>query len=435
MPMNAPQFQHVDLNSCDREPIHIPGAIQPHGVLLVVRRHSLAIEHFAGDTQLLLGVEPDRLPQYTLADLFVAPTLQLLTERLARADTKPTFLHNLSAREGSLLLDASVHAQGELGIVELEIAGRSSTADVDVFAHVKAMLAVMQAANDAEACCHAMATQVRAVTGFDRVMVYQFLHDSSGKVVAEDKAERLQSFLGLHYPASDIPTQARALYRSNWLRLIPDVNYTPAPLIATLPHSSHDPVDMSQCFLRSVSPLHLEYLRNMGVSATLTLSIIIGNDLWGLIACHHHSPRRLASELRLACELLAQIFSLQLHEKIEFKSAQRRLVPAHIQEALTRRLLSNGDIVAALGGPNADLLELISASGAAVLIDGKMSTVGETPPAGFIAALVAWLHEQDQPIVDIYELSAVFPPAAAWTGIASGLLAISLSRSAPDYVL
>jgi two-component system, chemotaxis family, sensor kinase Cph1 len=157
---------------------------------------------------------------------------------------------------------------------------------------------------------------VRAITGFDRVMIYQFLRDGSGKVIAEDIAEGVESLLNLHYPASDIPRQARELYRRNWLRLIPDINYTPAPLRATEKRHDGPTLDMTHCFLRSVSSVHLEYLRNMGVAASMSMSVVHGEELWGLIACHNQTPRYLGAGLRVACELFAQIFSFHLEAKL-----------------------------------------------------------------------------------------------------------------------
>ena len=432
--MNEPRFGQSDLSSCDREPIHIPGAIQPHGVLLVVDRQSLAIRQFAGATRMLLGVDSDHVAQHTLSGLFDAPTLQMLVQHLQVPDAAPAVLYRLKAKKGTLALNAIVQAQGELGLIELE-STTSSLVGLEMFTPVKAMLLQLPAAANVQGCCQITATQIRAANGFDRVMVYQFLHDGSGKVIAEDKIARLQPFLGLHYPASDIPQQARAMYLRNWLRLIPDVNYTPAPLRSLVFESSAEPLDMSQCMLRSASPIHLEYLRNMGVRATLTLSIVIGNKLWGLISCHHDHPRHLTAEVRAACELVAQIFSMQLQARIEIDVTQRRIAPAQLQETMTRSLLEQGDVASALTGGEAPLLKLVPASGAAVFLDGKFSLAGQTPPVAFLPKLVDWLYARQQPLLETFALGADFPPAVAFSGIASGLLAVSLSSTRPDYVL
>lgn len=437
--MNAggAQFGEVDLTSCDREPIHIPGSIQPHGLLLVVDRQDLAIRQFAGDTRFLLGIEPGRLPQLTLYSLFDEPLLAPLAERLGASapEVRPTVFLGLTSRTGPLPLDATVHAQGAVGIVELEPARRSSAATGDPLSQVKAMLAALHSADGFEAFCAAAAVQLRAATGFDRAMVYQFLHDGSGAVVAEDRADGLDSYLGLHYPASDIPLQARELYRRNWLRLVPDAGYTPALLTPGSAGRLEQPLDMSQCALRSVSPIHLEYLRNMGVTASMSVSIVVGDRLWGLIACHNYTPRYIAADLRVACELFGQMFSLQLEARIEVEAAERRIAARAIQDALSLVLPADADLAAALADKEANLRVLIPAGGVAVWLGSRLKTVGEVPPPAFIAALVEWLNGLARPVVDTFQLGTRFPPAAPYAAVASGLLAVALSRDPADYVL
>ena len=435
--MTDVRFGEVDLSSCDREPIHIPGSIQPHGVLLVVRRDNLAIVQYAGDTGRLLGVEPERMLACTLADLFDGPLLPALTDQLRAPalSAEPVMLLGLNPRSGKGPLSASLHAQGELAVIELEPAHGGRKASDDALAQVKLMLAALQSAKDVAACCQAAAIQVRAAVGFDRVMVYQFLHDGSGIVLAEDKVARLDSFLGLHYPTSDIPQQARALYRRNLLRLIPDVNYTPMPLLPAAIGPNATPLDMSHCALRSISPMHLEYLRNMKVGATMTLSIMIGNELWGLIACHHGGAHHVAAELRIACELFTQLFSLQLDARIDLQAARRRLQYQNVRDALASNLPLAQDIGAELVSGKVTLLDLIPAGGAAVWLDGKLHTLGETPSADRIGELVAWLNGLEQPVVDTFQLGAVCAPAMSLSAMASGLLAISLSRQPQDYVI
>ena len=433
MQMNDLKFGQADLTTCDREPIHVPGSIQPHGLMLVVHRESLALQQFAGASR-LLGVEPEAIAHCALSQLFKAPTLKLIRQSLRHPVAEPIVLHNVNSRHGTVTLDITVHAQGALGIIEVEAAGRG-TVTVDALSPVRTLLLELPSTASIAACCQATATQVRLVTGFDRVMVYHFQHDGSGKVIAEDKAARLPPFLGLHYPDSDIPRQARALYLRNWLRLVPDVGYTAAPLQAGALAGSQEPLDMGQCILRSVSPIHLEYLRNMGVGATLTLSIVVGGQLWGLIACHHDTARHLQAELRSACELITQIFSMQLQARIAMDMAQRLMAPAHLQEALARSMLADGDVASALVCGDASLLKLIEAGRAAVYLDGKFSIQGQAPPTVFLAELVQWLHVQDRHVIDTHALGADFAPARAFADIASGLLAVSLSRVKPDYVL
>ena len=434
---NSIRFGEVDLISCEREPIHIPGSIQPHGLMLVVDLQEMVVLQFAGNTLFLLGILPHQVTQLPLHKLFRKQSLALIVDRLRvpAGTTAPSIFPGLSTRTSSLTLDASVHVQGDFGIIELEPARGADKAETTPLSQVKSMLAVLQATDTFEDYCQAAATQVRLNSGYDRVMIYQFLHDGSGKVIAEDKADGLEGYLGKHYPASDIPPQAREIYRRNWLRIIPDINYTPVPLTPLMINHNGRPLDMTYCALRSVSPIHLEYLRNMGVTATMAVSIVLGEKLWGLIVCHHYTPHYVAADLRMGYELFAQIFSLQLEARIAADTARRRMAVRHVKEVLAARLITASNIGENLLAGDLTLLDLISAGGVAVWLDGKLSTLGQTPPAEFIVELVNWLNGLNEAVISTFQLGALYPPAIPFAAIASGLLAISLPHRATDYVI
>ena len=434
---NGVEFGQVDLSSCDHEPIHIPGSIQPHGVLLVVDPKDLTILQFAGDVRFLLGTEQERMTQLTLFSLFEEKALTLITARLngPSASTLPTLLLGLNARSGSFPLDATIHMQGSLGVIELEPARRSATLAGDPVAQVKSMLAELQSGTSLSGFLQLATIQIRQTIGFDRVMIYRFLHDGSGQVVAEDRSAAVDSFLNLHYPASDIPQQARELYCRNWLRLIPDVHYTPTALLPAAVSPGDVPLDMSHCCLRSVSPIHLEYLRNMGVTASMSVSLVLGDTLWGLIACHNYSPRYVPADLRVACELFAQVLSLQLESRIEMeRSAQRRGARAVLDD-LSARLVQSKNVLMALTGTTPTALDLIRSNGVAVCLDGNVVTLGDTPPPEFIHELVTWIRGQAQSVFQSFELGAEYAPGKAHAATASGVLAVGLSREATDCVI
>lgn len=433
----VPSFGQADLTTCDREPIHIPGSIQPHGVLLVIDREDFSVRQTAGDTRFLLGVEASRLPQLSLTGLLPHPALLVMVQRLRVPHplVLPTGMFGVQSLTGSLPLDATIHANGSFAILELEPARRSFTASGDPLAQVKAMLAPLSATDSVETTCAIAARQVREAIGFDRVSVYRFLSDGSGVVIAEDRNEKADPFLGLHFPVSDIPVQARELYRRNWLRLIPDIDYVPAPLIPCDGVKVNAPLDMSYCCLRSVSPIHLEYLRNMGVTASMSLSIVIRGELWGLIACHNYSPRYVAADLRVACELFAQICSLQLEAKNETDVARRRMVPHAVQGVLSHRVPPTGDIAEALIHGDVSVLNLVPSGGVAMCIHGRLLTRGETPPQEFIVALSEWLGKQSPTVYQTNQLATVFPAAAQYVDVASGLLAVTVSRDPHNYVM
>lgn len=439
MSQQSVKFGEADLTTCDREPIHIPGSIQPHGVLLVLDRRTLRVEQTAGDTGSLLGVAPGNTLGLPISALLENEAESFVTAQLAATplNVAPVMRLMVGSRRGSQLLDLTLHAVDDTAIVELEavrgVAASGGAATNDPIARLKGLLSSVQQAASVDACCAAAAIALRAATGFDRAMVYRFLPDESGEVVAEDAREGMESFLGLRYPASDIPKQARELYRRNWLRAIPNIDYVAAPLQPAMNPRTGLTLDMSHCALRSVSPIHLEYLRNMGVCASLSASIVCRDKLWGMLVLHHYAPRHVAAELRVACETFAQIFSLHVDAKAQSESSAQLLNAQHMRENLAGRMAGAGDIGREIAAW--DLLSYVGATGAVVHLDGRSYLVGVTPTAQEIAALCAWLTTLNQPLYVTDRLTTVYPPAAAFSGIASGLLTVGLSREPRDYVL
>lgn len=439
MMQDTVNFGEADLSTCDREPIHIPGSIQPHGILLVVERDTLCVEQTAGDTLSLLGLEPTQVLGRPLADLLETKAASFVAEQLATSATHvaPVMRLAVHSSHGQRVLDLTLHALDGTAIVELEpvrsVLASGNAATNDPIACLKGLFSSVQNAESVEACCAGAAIALRAATGFDRAMVYRFLPDESGEVVAEDARAGLESFLGLHYPASDIPKQARELYRRNWLRAIADIDYVPAPLQPALNPRTGQTIDMSHCGLRSVSPIHLEYLRNMGVCASLSASIVCRDKLWGMLVLHHNAPRLVSAELRVACETFAQIFSFHVDAKAQTETTSQRLNAQRTREILVGRLASTSDIATEIA--QWDMLSYVNATGAVVHLDGRSHLVGTTPTEQEVSALCSWLTTLNQPLYATDRLASVFPPAAAFSGIASGLLTVGLSREPRDYVL
>lgn len=432
-------FGEADLTTCDREAIHIPGSIQPHGVLLVVNRRTLRIEQVAGDARQILGLEVAPQPGMPATAFIDSQAEAFVTELLGAASEKvaPVVRLNVESRSGPGTLDVTLHALDGTAILELEPARRqtsgNSAACVDPIAQLKDLLSAVQVTASVEECCAAAATALRNATGFDRAMVYRFLPDHSGEVVAEDARPGLESFLGLHYPASDIPKQARELYRRNWIRSIPDIGYVAAPLSPAVNPRTGQTIDMSHCALRSVSPIHVEYLRNMGVCASMSASIICQDNLWGMLVLHHYSPRYVAADLRVACETFAQIFSLHVDAKAQAETSARRFHAQRRRDTLLAQLPDAEDMGSAIAAW--DLCAYVGATGAVVQLDGKMHVVGATPAPADVAALIAWLNVMNRPLYATDALCEAFPPAEKWPDVASGLLAVGLSREPRDYVL
>lgn len=440
----------VDLTNCDREPIHIPGAILPHGAMLVLEGETLRVLQAAGDTIGLLG--------RSIADLLDRPIDTLFSREQASR------LHTL-ARESDLVrprhlldpflraipdrpLDASAHRVDGALVIEFEAAEIGDPFFTDPLAALQTMVDGFSEAASLFALCQMATASVRRVAQYDRVMIYRFMGDGSGWVIAESRAPALAPFLDLHYPAADIPQQARALYLKGWLRLITQVDYDPAPLTPMLNPLTNQPLDMSHAILRDVSPIHREYLRNMGIDASMSISIIVAGKLWGLIACHHNSPRILPRHLRAVCELFGAMFSLQIEAREKSEQFEARLASRRILQELMLNLSGVEDYAYGLTKQTPNLLDYIHggdialdgarSGGVAVRVEGEITFLGTTPDRAQIAALTGWLTSymtETEGIFSTDRLSEIYSPANEFINVAAGLLVIAVSRDPSDFIL
>ena len=318
---SSPAFGQADLSNCERELIHLAGSIQPHGVLLTVREPQMRLLQLSTNVSRLLGVSPDHLLNQPLAEL--GGDLDAQVRRLAAgpdlADPVP-FRCELPVAGRTAAFEGALHrAPGDLLVIELEPValreGDAPTVDLDTAALGEQLGRAMQRFSAAAAIgtlSDAVVKCLRELTGYDRVMVYKFDPDGHGEIIAEARDPRLETLLGHHYPATDIPQRARELYIRNRVRVLVDVNYDPVPLVPRQVPGLGAELDMSMSHLRSMSPLHLQYLRNMGVTATLVVSLVREGRLWGLIACHHYSPRNLRYAVRAAADMLAEVISTRI---------------------------------------------------------------------------------------------------------------------------
>ena len=429
-------FGAADLTNCDREQIHLPGSVQPHGVLLAIEPRDLTIVQAGGDTIGLLGVAPLTLlgqPMDRWLDTEQTRELRQILSSIG-ATTRPILAFTMTIGDRRHTVDAIAHVSD--GYLVLELEPLVDRAQEDALGLVQAMVRAVQQAESVRDFCQVVADEVRAASGFDRVMAYRFHSDGSGSVEAEAKEPSLESYLGLRYPASDIPQQARALYLRNWIRLIPDIHYRPAPLLSGAGWPAGKLLDLSRSVLRSVSPIHVEYLANMGVAASMSISIIIDNKLWGLIACHHMSPRFLPFRLRVVFELFSQMASFQLQTKVAAEDFNVRLRSKSIHEMLVVGLAGETDLANGLTQFRDRLLDYIPAAGLGLWLDGRYTSLGETPTGAQVEMLVGWLNEtMTDGIFHTDHLSAQLPKALGFADKASGILAISVSRSPRDYLI
>ncbi len=347
---------------------------------------------------------------------------------------RPLHTFTIISKSDAATIDTFIYRSGEALVLELEPTGEPNPKML-----LRLCSPCWRACSRLRRPNHSargLADEVRRVTGFDRVMVYRFLQDGSGVVDAEARGEDVESFLGLHYPASDIPRQARELYLHNWIRLIPNARYTPAPILPADDPRTRTPLDLSHSLIRSVSPIHLEYLANMGVVASMSLSIIMDGKLWGLIACHHRTPRFLSHRLRMACELFAQMASAKLETRVGADEFEAQLRSKRIHEELVTRMSGEADLAEGLTRYKPNLLDYIPAEGVGLWLDSKYTGLGQTPRPEEVANLVAWLNETAADgIFHTDRLPQLYPPAAEFAEVASGLIALSVSKTPRDYVL
>ncbi|PZO01125.1 MAG: hypothetical protein DCF28_10390 [Alphaproteobacteria bacterium] len=440
----------VDLTSCDREPIHIPGAILPHGAMLVLDCATLRVLQAAGDTQGLLGLGIDALLDRTVDGLFSTVQVNRLHALCQEADlVKPRHLLDPVLRVSpDSALDASAHRVDGNLVLEFEAADIGDPFVVDPLSAVQEMVEGFSSAPSLFSLCQMATASVRRVAQYDRVMIYRFMPDGSGWVIAEARAPELAPFLDLHYPAADIPQQARALYLKSWLRLITQVDYDPAPLTPPVNPRTDKPLDMSHAVLRDVSPIHREYLRNMGIDASMSISIIVAGKLWGLIACHHNSPRRLPRHLRAVCELFGSMFSLQLEAREKSEQFEARLASRKILQELMLNLAGVEDYAYGLTQQTPNLLDYIHGGdvaldgqrggGVAVRVEGSITSLGATPTKAQIAGLTEWLTSymtETEGVFATDRLGEMYAPAKEFAGVASGLLVIAVSRDPSDFII
>jgi light-regulated signal transduction histidine kinase (bacteriophytochrome) len=431
--MNETAGFKVDLTNCEREPIHVLGNIQPFGFLVAVSADWLVSRVSANISQ-FLPQTPDAVLGMPLTALFTESAVHSIRNRIAllRGPDSVERLFGLTLVEGGDEFDVAVHFSHDQIVIEAEPAVAE---EMEAAAMVRAMIARLSQSEGMAAFLREGARQVRALTGFDRVMVYRFDDQGSGEVVAESLKPGTDSFLGLHYPASDIPAQARKLYLRNIFRVIADVGATPVPVRPALDPKGQA-LDQSLSVLRAVSPIHIEYLKNMGVGASLSVSIIVDGKLWGLFACHHYAPRLPSFAYRTAAELFGQMFSLMLESRERREAAEYETRARGVTDRLMAAVAQDGDLLTNAPWMGDIILDTIPADGVGVFLDGAVSLAGLTPERAEFADLIRLLNQAASSNVFATDsIQSLLPEAASYADRAAGLIAIPLSRSPRDYVV
>ena len=445
----------INIMNCDDEPVRTPGCIQAHGALLVLRLADLSILQASENAQAILGQGARSLLGQSVAAV-VKPEGEIRLRSILTTeptDRNPIYAFSLPASAQVDAMDVTVHTLDGVVMLEFEATGRSQS-DVaanlltpgasrqpDYYAIIKKTVTHLQAMDTMQSFCQALADETRLLSGMDRVMIYKFHADNHGEVFAESKRTDLAPWLGLHYPAEDIPKPARDIFAKTWIRPVPDINGALAEMLPLVNPDTGKPIDMTFCALRGVSVMYTEYLQNMGVSAGLTMPLRRGNVLWGLIACHHYNgPHHVPYELRAACEFLAQVGSLQ-HQAVEDReNAAYRLKLEDVNQQLLTIAAQEGGLASMTDGAPS-LLGAMHASGAALYHRDRWWRVGKTPDENQLEALGNWLVARldagslASPLYATQSLSKDYPPAAAFADVASGLLAAPLSRSGQNLMM
>ena len=401
-----------DLAQCASEPIRVPGAIQPHGRMAVLD----------ADAGTLLAFSANWPSETAVRDALA--TLSVDGTRLQSAG--PAWMGTIPLEGGPW--DVAVHRQGERLVVEYEPAAATGETQPPIYTVAREVLPQLQQAASVTQLCEVAAREMKRLTGFGRSLVYRFDSDGHGEVLAECLDAGYQAYAGHRFPASDVPAQARELYRINHIRLIPDAFYTPVPLVPA--EGAPDPagLDLSFAALRSVSPVHLEYMRNMGTAASMSVSIVVDGRLWGLVSCHDHAPRHLPFHARVACEHLGRLLSLQIKAQEDGAAAGHRL--ALHQRVLTMvALMAESDrTLQRLVEPHLATSELADAAGAAVVLNEECWTTGSTPPPAQVLDLANWIAARREDVFATDRLGEVYPEGEALLPGCAGVLAISISQ-------
>jgi diguanylate cyclase (GGDEF)-like protein len=440
--MEATAVPTVDLTFCEREPIHIPGAIQPHGALLAVLADALVVTHASVNLALILGLSAEDALGKPIGAVLGDEVRRGLADAVASGDPvdddESWQLQSMPGPRGEMLHLRAFRSGRHLciDIQPTDPANAQKTPDALL---KSAMETFARAARSVE--LFALAVRgIKAITGYDRVMAYRFAEDGHGEVIAEAREAHMEPYLGLHYPAADVPPQARRLFLRQRVCLIADTHYSPVSLLSDPTLDDGTPLDLSLSTLRSVSPIHRDYLRNMKVAASLSVALVRRNAqreraLWGLIVCHDETQRIAAPELQSVLGMIGEVVSTLLTSLDEGELYSQLRVRNVALKALVARLAfplpSSG-----LSGLEVELLDLVGASGALVQVAGTTFTIGHLPPPGAIDRTLGILQaEAGGNVLAIDNLGNRYPELSDCTADGSGALLAPLSQTDDSFIL
>ncbi|AFZ07511.1 multi-sensor signal transduction histidine kinase [Oscillatoria nigro-viridis PCC 7112] len=427
-----------NLNDSDCELIYAPGSIQPHGLLLVLESPALKILQVSNNTFEAMGLYPEQLLDKFLEEFVETEEIQAIEKALFENDQQRNSIRlSFKSQNRKSFFEGTLHQSNSALIVELESVVSPQASDcLNCYNLVREPIDKIHKTPNLQVLCQTAVEEMRRMIGFDRAIVYQFDATGAGEVVAEDKVESLAPLLGLHYPAADIPPQARNLFSMNLIRFIPDINCQPVELIPECNPLTGRPLDLGCSLLRTVSPCHVQYLKNMNVVASMTLTLIKDRKLWGLIACHHPTRKYVNYETRTACELLAKFVNLELSYKQEGEDREYEINLKELCHKFVTNISQKHSFVEGLLKYRDELLALVGASGGVVCANENLTTIGKTPELLEIKKLIDWIKTQiNNDIFSTNFLSKLYPPSERFKEVASGLLVLTISEIKNYYIL
>lgn len=426
---------HIDLTNCDREPIHIPGRVQSHGFLIAADSQSLLISYASSNINSFFPAAADSILGLPLADfekisgmaengVALLPLLKLGEVKQSYETINP-YPVQIGGKDYYLIISLSA----SLYVLEFE----PVTLQYDIQNQIGKSVSDILSGKSIHTLLQNTAKEIKNLIAYDRVMIYRFLEDGHGEVIAEARNEDLEPFFGLHYPASDIPKQARELYKLNYTRIIADVNSESS---AILTHETDATIDLTHSVLRAVSPVHIQYLKNMGVDSSFSVSLIVQGELWGLVACHNYTPKFIDYKAREAAKLIGKIVSSALEYKQDEELDELNKSHQLAITQLSLHLNKDEELIPVLTRQEHTIKDIVNASGSAVFMDGKIVTMGETPDDEQLRELFSWLKKtMDDTIYYTHSLPEVFHPARAYKSIGSGLIAIMISKEMDEMII
>lgn len=434
--MSQSTLGKYDSEFCGSLPIHLINVVQPYGALAVIDRESKGIVQVSENIDQVFGVDPTQLVNRSVADFISPQSMQSMEQKLAAPlnESIPMvwevggqrFLVIAHVKEDFYMIEINLDSSSELNVGSF----------VDVYQELKYAMSAIEGCSTIQDAARTAARELKQASGFDKVMIYQFDSEWNGHVLSEEMEEGMESYFGFTFPASDIPKQARDLYLRNPYRFIPDREYQPVKLYPVINPRTQSFMDLSDCNVRGVSKVHLEYLKNMGVTASMSTRILRDGKLWGLIACHHRVAMTYSYKMCSIFELLSNVISSKISS---LENEEHHLLDSALQVQYTNLVEESyrlNDIRQSFFHGDSSILKAFDATGAALFYDGQVDMVGELPERYVLDELVLWLHTRDiRKVFATDHLPEQYDQMSDAAEHASGLLVIPINAKQDEYLL